>query len=120
MLPCCLTALPGAFGCLVNQAPRKHEAEAAVAPMAKGRDGLEMGAIITAFLIRGIPTYLISEVGATATDAKAESPGSDVFPGLLRDRPRLSCLESSSGGNVVDAVESGSPSEYANSDAEGS
>lgn len=57
---------------------------------------------------RACRTYLRSEVGAVATDANADNPGSDVVPGL---RPRFSCLESS-GGNVVDGgVESEFPCE---------
>jgi hypothetical protein len=63
---------------------------------------------------------LRSEVGAIATDANADNPGSEVVPELLRGRPRFSCLESS-GGNVVDGgVESGFPNEWANSEADGS
>jgi hypothetical protein len=48
---------------------------------------------------------LRSEVGAIATDASADNPGSEVVPGWF------SCLESS-GGNVVDGgVVSGCPNE---------
>lgn len=89
-------------GCLANQA----------ATRAQGRDGAEYRSKQSRCIpAQGFPTYLRSEVGAIATDASADNPGSEVVPELPRARPRFSCLESS-GGNVVDGgVVSGCPNE---------
>jgi hypothetical protein len=82
-------------GCLANQAPTRAQGTV------RNIDPKQSRCIPA----RGFLTYLRSEVGAIATDASADNPGSEVVPGWF------SCLESS-GGNVVDGgVVSGCPNE---------